>query len=251
MHTNELTERMFDIWIDGKAGSLSTIFPDWHPWDRFGIVIHEAWGGLGASMLLQGAICEFYRARRALGISDIYPEVYAFHVGRDHGDMSIFDVWPFWKEVVVANEPGEVLIALADRGVTRLAVPHGNPVDAQSKFVWPEVILSKDKIRTVLAYSPDGVTPDADIEIRSSAALVSANTIDTLNAEEARKAFLHYTDPDVLRWMACMETRKNAVTAEETERARATHQAKKHGEAYVESFRRVSLDYAMARLVHE
>jgi len=51
---------MFDVEIDGKPASIAQALPDWNPHDRFGLVIDDALGGIGATHLLQIAITAFY-----------------------------------------------------------------------------------------------------------------------------------------------------------------------------------------------
>lgn len=51
-----LKSQMFDVRVDGKTAATSDIFPDWHAHDRFGLVIDEPFGGIGATHLLQLAM---------------------------------------------------------------------------------------------------------------------------------------------------------------------------------------------------
>lgn len=247
MHSNQFKPEMFDISIDGEPGTLSGLFPDWNRYDRFGIVIHEAWGAVGASLLLQAATAEFFRARQAAGISDIYPEVYAFHVGRDTGDLSMYDVWPFWKEVIVERNPARVLQALCDRGITHLAVPSGpvQPFD----FIWPEKIAARDRIRSVIAYSADGKTEGANIEIRSDNDQMRANTHGTLHIDEVIQEWKDTELEDARRWIGYVISRELATTPAEIERARELHQAKLVEGVCIEQYRRENLKYGLARLV--
>ncbi|MGX7875022.1 hypothetical protein ACVDG5_021830 [Mesorhizobium sp. ORM6] len=55
-----LKSEMFDVEIDGKPASIARTLPDWNPHDRFGLVIDDALGGIGAIHLLQIAITSFY-----------------------------------------------------------------------------------------------------------------------------------------------------------------------------------------------
>ena len=83
MHAaSQLFVEAFEVQIDGERVSPDTVFPDWSPLDRFGIVVTEPLGGLGASLLLQLAIAMFYSVRpdRRAG-TPVYPEIYLFHVG--------------------------------------------------------------------------------------------------------------------------------------------------------------------------
>jgi hypothetical protein len=64
MHAaSQLFVEAFEVQIDGEQVSPDTVFPDWSPLDRFGIVVTEPLGGLGASLLLQLAIAMFYSVR--------------------------------------------------------------------------------------------------------------------------------------------------------------------------------------------
>jgi hypothetical protein len=122
MHVAEqLFVEAFDVRIGGEPVSPEAIFPDWSLLDRFGIVVTEPLGGLGASLLLQLAIANFYAVRPDRRASvPVYPEVYLFHVGGPHGDFSYFDFWPPRKEVrLTASQPLSLLEAINAHGITR------------------------------------------------------------------------------------------------------------------------------------
>jgi hypothetical protein len=64
MHAaSQLFVEAFEVQVEGERVSADTVFPDWAPLDRFGIVVTEPLGGLGASLLLQLAIAMFYSVR--------------------------------------------------------------------------------------------------------------------------------------------------------------------------------------------
>lgn len=247
MHTYALTPEMFDVYLEGRPSTIQAICPNWHRYDRFGIVIHEAWGSTGASLLIQAAIAEFYRARRAQGISDIYPEFWAFHIGKDHGNNGVYDIWPFHKEVVLPVEPAKILQAIIDRGITRLAVPDG-PSHAYD-FIWPELIAVKDHMETVIAYGAAGYADEADFEIRSSAEEPLKNTARTLNQLGEFKDFADTDLPDVRRFVGHVYARLDCVSPADTARAVEWQKAKLHDSTCIETYRRVDLDYALGRLV--
>jgi hypothetical protein len=70
MHAaSQLFVEAFEVQIEGERVSPDTVFPDWSPLDRFGIVVTEPLGGLGASLLLQLAIAMFYSVRPSSVIS--------------------------------------------------------------------------------------------------------------------------------------------------------------------------------------
>jgi hypothetical protein len=136
MHVaDQLFAEAFEVQIDGKQVGPGAVFPDWSPLDRFGIVVTEPLGGLGASLLLQLAIALFYSVRpdRRAGMA-MYPEIYLFHVGGPHGDFSYFDFWPPRKEVrVAAAAPVSLLEAINAHAITRLAVPPTQHRDHRSE----------------------------------------------------------------------------------------------------------------------
>ncbi|MEU6192291.1 hypothetical protein [Streptomyces sp. NPDC047061] len=247
MHTNQLTPDMFEVRHDGAVGGMDSIFPDWDRHDRFGIVIHEAWGAIGASLLIQGAVSEFFRARRAAGIKDIYPEIYAIHVGRDFGDLSMYDFWPHNKETVVENNPAKVLQAINDRAITRLAVPAGER--KRYDLIWPEVIAVKDRVRTVIAYDASGRTPEADIEIHATSDKVEPNTVQSLDILTPIQEYKDSELPDQRRWIGYVNARLTAVTPEETQRALEAHRANLKDGLPIETFLKADVKYALDRLV--
>ena len=60
---NLLSSAMFEVLLDGHPSSIEAVFPDWRDSDRFGIVIDEPFGGLGATQLIQMAATMFYDAK--------------------------------------------------------------------------------------------------------------------------------------------------------------------------------------------
>jgi hypothetical protein len=176
MHTaTQLDRSMFAIEIEGVDADREDLFPAWHVHDRLGVVVHEAFGALGAAHLIQLAITAFYDARpsrRAAkpieGDPDaVYPEIYLFHVGDRHGDHSWLDVWPARKEVFVEDDPRAVLDAINDRAITRLAVPDAAPhvIDHE----WKEPAAARDRVASAFAYSANGKVAAHDVQIRGLA----------------------------------------------------------------------------------
>ena len=65
MHVaDQILVEAFEVQIGGERVCPEAVFPNWSPLDRFGIVVTEPLGGLGASLLLQLAIARFYPAAR-------------------------------------------------------------------------------------------------------------------------------------------------------------------------------------------
>jgi hypothetical protein len=94
----------------------------------------------------------------------VYPEIYLFHVGGEFGDHSAMDFWPARKEVFVEKDAREVLDAINDRAITRLAVPDRDPVPLEHQ--WKEPAAARDRVRSAFAYSANGRVRDATWEIR-------------------------------------------------------------------------------------
>jgi hypothetical protein len=110
--------------------------------------------------LTLATITAFYDLQRAQGDDFfIYPDYFVFHVGQQHGNHAMLDIWPDHKEVVVPNEPEAVLRAINDRAITRLLVPDGRP--GNSSFA--RATLASGCLRSALAYAPDGRARDADV----------------------------------------------------------------------------------------
>ena len=222
MHTTkELTSRSFDVEIDGRPVSLHAIFPGFDERDRLGVVVRHPCGGVGASTLVLATVTAYYDYQRAC--SDdffIYPDYFLFHVGGPLGDHNMLDVWPSHKEVVVVDDAEELLRAINDRGITRLAVEDGTP--GEPSFDRETLASARARIVTALAYSPDGRTRDADVVVRGDRITES------------------YVD-------AVLE-QSTAVPEEERERIGAARRELLEDGRPVESLRRIGLDEALALL---
>ena len=163
MHTaTQLDVSMFAVQIDGKIADRDALLPAWHPYDRLGVLVHDPFGGVGASLLVQLTITAFYDARpgRRDGTPQ-YPEIYLFHVGGRYGSHGYFDYWPPRKEIFVENDAAAVLRAVNDRAITRLAVVDGKP-SAPRHDLW-ERAAAEDRIISAFAYSADGRVENADV----------------------------------------------------------------------------------------
>jgi hypothetical protein len=99
MHAaSQLFVEAFEVQIDGERVSPDTVFPDWSPLDRFGIVVTEPLGGLGASLLLQLAIAMFYSEPYSKPLSGATPCVAAYlRKSRDAPQKIIKEQRPSWK----------------------------------------------------------------------------------------------------------------------------------------------------------
>jgi hypothetical protein len=222
--SRELRSSAFDVSVDGADATLAGVFPDFVAADRLGIVVRRPCGVVGASALLLCAVTAFYDVQRGRGEEFfIYPDYFVFHVGRKLGSHNRFDIWPPHKEVVVADDPEELLRAINDRGVTRLVVEDGAP--GEGAFA-PETLASaRARIATAVVYSPNGRTVDADVAIRSN------------DVTE------HY--------VAGVLEQSRDVPAGERDRIAAARAHLLDGSRPVETYRRVDLDEALGLLAPE
>lgn len=163
MHTaDELTSDSFTLTVAGQPAQLADVFPGFDERDRVGVVISKPCGAVGASALVLACVTAFYDAQRAH--SDeffVYPDYFFFHVGERLGDHGMLDVWPDHKEVVVPDDPEQILRAINDRGITRLLVEDGDP--GRPEFERQTRASAESRIVTALAYCTDGRVVEADV----------------------------------------------------------------------------------------
>src|SRR3954447_21364292 len=165
--SRELSRTAFEISIDGAPASVADVLPEFAAADRVGLVVRRPCAGVGASALLLSAVTAFYDIQRQRSEDFfIYPDYFVFHVGRRLGSHNRLEIWPPHKEVVVDDEPEELLRAINDRGVSRLAVEDGMPGDAA--FARETLASARARIVTALVYSPNGRTLDGDVAIASN-----------------------------------------------------------------------------------
>ncbi|AVA21338.1 hypothetical protein [Rhizobium sp. NXC24] len=245
---------MFDAAVNGQPATLEDVFPGWHEHDRFGLVIDETFGGIGATHLLQLAMTAFYdiKPSRRTAVT-VYPEIYAFHIGKGRGAHAHYDFWPARREVILkTNDHREVLDAINDRGITRLAVPDRPMRDVVHRP--KEEDAAFDRIASAFVYSPSGRTADADLTISGNDKRTEFNPTQTLRPlaelsvnrvssatgkpiKEADDAFLHW-----------IREREHDLTEDDRPRARAMREVLKVNGLVTESYRRVSVVEALKRL---
>jgi hypothetical protein len=167
MHTaQELSSSAFAIEVGGRSAGLRDVLPGFTDRDRVGVVVRRQCGATGASTLILAAVTAFYDVQRDRHGPDgffIYPDYFLFHVGARFGDHGMLDVWPAHKEVLVGDNPEELLRAINDRGVTRLLVEDLPP--REPDFERESLASARDRIVTALAYSPYGRVSDPDVTV--------------------------------------------------------------------------------------
>ena len=155
---------MFGIEVVGRRARLEDIFEGFVEHDRLGLVMSQPCGAVGASGLISAAVTAFYDIQRSRGPDFfIYPDYYLFHVGRPLGNHAQLDIWPARKEVVVGEEPQQILEAIVDRGITRLMVEDGAP--AQPELEAETVASARARVVSCLTYSASGRVAGADVRI--------------------------------------------------------------------------------------
>lgn len=259
----------FESTIEQVAVNPELVLPDWDRADRFGLVVDEPLGGLGASLLMQLAIAEFYRIRRLNNAEPIvYPEVYVFHVGGPHGDFSLFDVWPPRKEVLVpTGQPISLLEALNTTAITRLALPEGTTgamKDIETGITtWADKSSFCDRTRSVFVYDPSGLTHRPDVSLASSDSRVQENVMGTLFPVDVATDLLDEiaqggsvnlpglsVTADIVKWGQRVRLRGQEVSPETRDIAAAAYQQRlqNDGRRVFETYRRISTEDALVRI---
>jgi hypothetical protein len=240
----ELRSEAFEITVAGREARLTDLFEGFGEHDRLGVIVGRPGGALGASALITATITAFYDLQRARGPDFfIYPDYYAFHLGRPFGDHSRLDIWPEHKEVVVPAEPREVLRAVNDRAVTRLVVEEGEPRDGE---LAPEELASaRARIASCLVYSPSGRVTGADVRVAANA--VVAGYVDTTLSPEQRAEELRARGADARADE--IAAHGDEIPPEQRNRIKREREGLVEDGVPVETYRRIDLDDALARLV--
>jgi hypothetical protein len=225
MHSSrELRSSAFHITLDGAPATVLDVLPGFAAADRVGIVVRRPCGVVGASALLLAAVTAFYDVQRERGEDFfVYPDYFVFHVGRRLGSHNRLEIWPPHKEVVVADEPEEVLRAVNDRGITRLVVEDGAP--GEGAFARETLASARGRIVTALAYSANGRTRDADVAIAANDVTES--------------------------YVAGVLEQSRDVAAAERDRIAAARAHLMEDDRPVETYRRVELEEALGLLAPE
>lgn len=257
MHTlHQLHQTMFDLSLGDAPAPADALFR-WGEHDRLGVVMTEPFGALGGSLAIQLAIASYFDfdggARRD---RPHYADIYLFHVGGRWGDFSLFDFWPSRREIFLPDDPHAVLAAINNHGITHLLVPDGDPIEVGYDFKEPEAAY--ERLQLCLAYAPGGEVAGADVRLACRDAGILEN--------------LHYTiwpaplldepvrpevkdDPlrlaDHLRWRENVRRRLDEVAEADRATAEARARRLEAEGGCVESYRRVSAEWALGRLARQ
>jgi hypothetical protein len=231
MHSSrELRSSSFEIAVAGRPTRLEELFEGFGEHDRLGVVVSRPCGAVGASALITATITAFYDIQRSRGPDFfIYPDYFLFHVGRPLGDHGQLDIWPSHKEVVVPEEAERILEAINDRAVTRLVVEDGDP--GEPAFDREALASARARIVSCLAYSPSGRVAGGDVRIAANP-VTEGYVAEILDPEaEADGAGSGGVEPELRRRV--LLSRRELV----------------EDGVPVETYRRIALDEALARLV--
>jgi hypothetical protein len=243
---------MYEVMTSGDPSSRDALFPDWDRGDRFGIVIHEPLGAMGASNLIGLAITAYYDwARSGPEAFELhYPELYVVHVGGRYGDHNCYDAWPPRKEVVVEADPAAVLAQINHLGITYLAVPDGSP--EPTDHWWADLGCARRRVRACFAYNAGGRVENPDIEVRGVDAISEENSRLALRGASIADEVQHDDDPEMVMYGAAVASRLSELSGDDLARVRARHEGALESGLPVETYRRISLDAALGLLVpHE
>lgn len=250
MHTaRQLKSNSFSAQVSGQDVALDEVLPNWAPHDRFGIVIDQPLGALGASLLIQAATSQFYDA--VSGRRDTtpqYPEIYAFHLDRRCGELSPFDFWPPRKEMVVGAAE-DLIGAINDRAITRLAVPDTARPRRVGPLFWADIMALRERVVQCFAYSETGRVESADFTLaartdelernaeRATDLELRVRTNEKLTNEERRLlAPGPVTDQEIVAGRAHVESLLGDVSRQEIAVARRRRAALRTGDLSTESY---------------
>lgn len=251
MHVvHQLFKDLFEIKISECEASPEAIFPNWHAHDRFGLVIDEAFGGLGATNLLQLAISLYYDVKPSRRTDrKVYPEIYSFHIGRGYGAHAGFDFWPARREnIILSGDHRDVLDAINNCGITRLAVPDRSvrQIDHRPK----EVDAALDRIESAFIYNAAGRVDPSDFTIAGLNPRTEQNPASIIRPKILQREFrgtaqFKEADPEFVAWM---DLRSADVTDDDRIRAEARRTALTASGFVRESYRFTSITDALLRL---
>jgi hypothetical protein len=243
MHSSsELSSDAFAITLDGRPASIEQVLRGFGERDRLGVVVRQPCGAVGASTLLLATITAFYDLQRARGDDFfIYPDYFLFHVGGPLGDHSMLDVFPSHKEVVVRDEAEALLKAINDRAITWLLVEDREP--APARFQRETLASARSRIRGAFAYSPHGRVMDGDLRIAGNE-VTESYVRAVLDPDGLIASIGDAANPDAV----AIARRAAEVPPQVRGRMRAERDKLCERERPVETYRRLTLDQALASL---
>jgi hypothetical protein len=248
--------------VSGNISNPLDIFPNWSEAERLGVVVHEPYGAIGASLLFQAFMAAFYENYPQAATKEAqYPPVFMFHVGGKYGDFSALDFWPARKQVFTPHDPYEVLGALRDRGITRLVVPNSASHDLdyirEAPSGWTDLHATQKQTISIYEYSPSGRVAHPDFTLRPLNEEFGKMVDETLDLEELIPSFKNASDEelearelgpttgaDYRGWVRYVEERAHEVSRED--RLKLIESRIAHS---LQSFRNLTVEEGLGRLV--
>lgn len=186
----------------GNISVVSEIFPRWSEPERLGVIVHDLYGAVGASLLIQTFMATFYKTNPvAAGEQAQYPPAFMFHVGGRYGDFSSLDFWPARRQVILDNDSYEVLGAIRDRGITRLLVPNSpaHEIDYiwEAPSGWTDLHAAQQEIKSIYEYSPTGAVAEPDFTLTPFNEQFGRMVDETLDVETLIADFRKSTDEEL------------------------------------------------------
>jgi hypothetical protein len=231
MHSSQLRGTDFQITVDGRSQAHADYFRGFTRTGRLGLVAPQRIDGAGAVNLIMAHVTAFYDDYRAAGEPfRAYPDFFAFQETTPLADYGMYDIFPQHKLVEVdpdatdadgARDASAKLCALTDRGVQILLVPDRVKPDR----TFHEIALASARrcIGSCYAYTFSGQVADADVEIHCARAPMlidwTKEVFDSVGSDRD-------AEPRADEWLAAARGR----------------------ERLEQSYRRITLDEALARL---
>ncbi|MAE66105.1 MAG: hypothetical protein CMJ18_17680 [Phycisphaeraceae bacterium] len=221
MHSSSLRGSEFEMTVDGRATAHADFFRGFAKTRRLGLVASDRADGIGAACLLMAYVTAFYDDYRADGGQfKAYPDFFAFQRAEPMACYGMLDIWPDHKLVHVGQDPEEKLQAINDRGVNVLVLPDSEP----SHRAYEQISLSgaRRNIDHCYLYAFDGQVDGADVTIGCARSPIGDWVIDTFNTLKDDPGIRQQRD----EWLGLQAD----------------------SDRLVQTFRRVELDDALARL---
>jgi len=187
MHSSNIRGTDFRITWRGKEIPHEEFFLSLRDTDRIGVVIPHRLEGIGAITLVLSYVTAFYDRYRERGSEFFaYPDYFTFQREAPCANYSMFDIWPYYKNVHVPPDAQQTSEAITARGVNILLVPDNDIRDAAIEPAERE--SARRNVRRCFAYSETGTTASSDLTIKCQSDLLrdyAMAVIDSLPADDA------------------------------------------------------------------
>lgn len=166
MHSSEeLCGDDFEITHNGQPVSHQAFFKNHTVDRRIGVVAPNRVDAVGAATLIMAYITAFYDRYREAGDDFFaYADYFVFQGEQPPASYTMLDIWPDHKSVVTTGDHVSRLNAINDRAVNVLIVPEGE--ETLRDYERPQMESARRNIQECYVYSATGTCPDADTIIR-------------------------------------------------------------------------------------